>query len=197
MGKNGIGVLFASIAFVAILAGCSGEGNLTVKNEGTTEFQGYVENQSVIINPEASYTTSIYIGKTLGFIGPTDLPVTITGSAATKRAFSEDVTVTRDETTTYRIIDDVGALNFTNAFSLQVNAVSMKMCDSTQFGPNLLPAGHPVAPGTAKVIQVDPACWDILVNYGREEFLDTLFAIPVDVGQVINIAWIPGYVYTP
>jgi len=197
MGKYGIGVLFAAIMFLALLSGCSEEGNLVIKNEGATEFTGYVEDESVIINPGSSYSTSVYIGKTLVVIGPTDLTVTITGSAATKRAFSEDVAVASDETTIYRIIDDVGALNFTNAHFLQVNTVSMKMCDSTEFGPNVLPGGHPVAPGTVKVIQIDPGCWDILVNYGREEFLDTITAVPVDIGQVISLAWVPGYIYTP
>jgi hypothetical protein len=197
MGKNGIRALCAIIVFAIGLAGCSQEGNLVVKNEGATEFQGYVENTQVTIDPGASYSTSVYIGKTLVFIGPTDLTVTISGSAATKKAFTEEVQIKSDETTAYPIIDDVGACSFTNAHFVQMNAISIKMCDSTTFGPNLLQQGHPIPPGTTRVLQIDPGCWDILVNYGREEYLDTVTAVPIEVGKVISIAWVPGYVYTP
>jgi len=196
MGKNGVRVLFVILIFVVGLSGCSQEGNLAVKNESVSEFQGDVENTRVTIDPGESYTTSIYIGKTLAFIGPSGLTVTISGSASTKRAFSDEVEITSDETTVYRIIDDVGACDFTNRYNLQINAISMKMCDSTEFGPNILGQDRAIAPGTTKVIQIDPGCWDILVNYGRQELLDTVTAIPIEVGDEIDIPWVPGYVYT-
>ena len=196
MGKNGIRVLFVILVFVVGLSGCSQEGKLIVKNEGASDFQGTIENTQVTIDPGASYTATIYIGKTLAFVGPSGLTVPISGSAATKRTFSDEILITSDETTTYPIIDDVGACNFANRHYLQINSISIKMCDSTVFGPNLLGQSRAIAPGTAKVLQFDPGCWDILVNYGREELLDTVTAIPIEIGDDINIPWVPGYVYT-
>ena len=196
MGKNGVRVLFVILIFVVGLSGCSQEGKLVVKNDGASEFQGTVENTQVRIDPGTSYTTSIYIGKTLAFIGPSGLTVPIVGSAATKRAFSDEILITSDETATYRIIDDVGACNFTNRYYLQINSINAKMCDSTVFGPNLIGQSRAIAPGTAKVLQFDPGCWDILVNYGREELLDTVTAIPIEIGDDFDIPWVPGYVYT-
>jgi hypothetical protein len=197
MAMNGMRVRISLLIFVLSLSGCSQEGKLIVKNEGATEFQGIVENTQVTIDPDDSYTTTIYIGKTLAFIGPSGLTIPIAGSAATKRAFSDEIEITNDETTTYSIIDDVGACSFVNRYYLQINNISMKLCASTTFSPGILEQGQTIAPGTAKVIQFDPGCWDILVNYGREERLDTVTAIPIEVGDEINIPWVPGYVYTP
>jgi len=196
MGKNGIRVLFVILVFVVGLSGCSQEGKLIVKNEGASDFQGTIENTQVTIDPGASYMTSIYIGKTLAFIGPSGLTVPISGSAATKRAFSDEIRITNDETTTYGIIDDVGACNFANRHYLQITTISIKLCDSTVFGPNLLGQNRAIAPTTSKVLQFDPGCWDILVKYGRDELLDTVTAVPIKIGDDINIPWVPGYVYT-
>lgn len=197
MGKHGMRVTISLLISVLSLLGCSQEGKLIVKNEGATEFQGIVENTQVTIDADDSYTKSVYIGKTLAFIGPSGLTVPISGSAATKRAFSDEIEISNDETTTYSIVDDVGACGFTNRYFLQINAISIKMCDSTTFGPSLLGQGQAVAPGTTKVIQFDPGCWDILVSYGREESLDTVTTIPIEVGDEITIPWVPGYVYAP
>jgi hypothetical protein len=196
MGKNGVRVLFLILIFVAGLAGCSQEGNLVVKNEGVSEFQGDVENTRVTIDPGKSYTTPVYIGKTLAFVGPSGLTVTVSGSANTKRPFSEEVEITSDETTIYRIIDDVGACDFENRHDLHINAISIKRCDSTEFGPNMLGGDRAMAPGSIKVMQIDPGCWDFLVNYGRLELIDTVTAVPIEIGDEIAIPWVPGYVYT-
>jgi hypothetical protein len=197
MGKNGTGALFAIMAIVAILAGCSQEGNLVVANDGASQFQGTVENTHVTIDPGASYRTSVYIGKTLGFIGPTDIKVRIEGSSETKRAFRDETSITSGETTTYRIIDDVGACNFVNSYTLQVNELSYKLCDSTTFSPGVLGVHRSLAPGVRIALQLDAGCWDILVNYGREEFLDTVTAVPIEIGDIVTIHWVPGYAYTP
>lgn len=197
MGRNGIGALVAIAALAACLAGCSQEGNLVVENAGASEFQGTVENTHVTLDPGASYRTSIYIGKSLAIIGPTNIKVAINGSSETKRAFSDQAEVKGDETTTYRIIDDVGAVNLANAYSLAINEISYKLCSETSFSVSLLGTHKSLSPGSSVAIQLDAGCWDILVNYGREELLDTITAIPIDVGHVINIHWVPGYVYTP
>ncbi|MGD1047867.1 MAG: hypothetical protein ABR899_03815 [Candidatus Krumholzibacteriaceae bacterium] len=197
MGKNRIGVLFGIIVFIAAILGCSQEGNLVVKNEGASEFKGTVENTAVIIDPGMSYSTSIYIGKTLAIIGPTDIKVSIEGSSITTRPFRDVIEIKSNETTLYPVKDDVGAVNFSNTYSLAVNQLQIKRCDSTTFGPNLVEANHTIGPGTTTPLQIDPGCWDILVNYGRQGLLDTVESVPVDVGTIIRIAWVPGYVYTP
>ena len=197
MGRNGIRALCAIAALVAGLSGCSQQGDLVVKNEGASTFQGYVETQSVTIDPGASYKTSIYIGKNLVVVGPTDIGVVVKGSSETKKEFSTEVWVKNGETTTYPLVDDVGALNFRNAHSLQVNGIQLKFCSATEFGENLVPKNHTIAPGTTKGIQVEPGCWDVLVNYGKEELLDTVQSVPISVGEIVTIAWVPGYVYTP
>ena len=101
MGKTRIGVLVGIIVFTAAISGCSQEGTLVVKNEGASEFKGTVENTQVTIDPGMSYSTSIYIGKTLAIVGPTELKVTIEGSAETKRLFSDVIQIKSDETTLY------------------------------------------------------------------------------------------------
>jgi hypothetical protein len=197
MRMNGIRVFFAIAVFVVGLSGCSQEGNLVVKNEGASQFQGYVENQSVIIDPGASYSTSVYIGKSLAIVGPSDIGIIIKGASATKKTFSDEIWIKSDETSTYRLIDDVGACNFTNAHFLGINGIQIKRCADAAFGPNLLEKNHTIAPGTTRLIQFDPGCWDILVNYGRLGLLDTVSTLPIGVGKILDIAWVPGYVYTP
>jgi hypothetical protein len=197
MGKNRIGVLVGIIVFIAAVSGCSQQGTLVVKNEGASQFTGTVENTQVAIDPGMSYNASIYIGKTLTVVGPTDIQIPIEGSAETKRAFRATIEIKSNETTVYAIKDDVGACNFTNTYSLAINELSIKRCDGSTFGPNLVERNHTIGPGTTKAMQVDPGCWDILVNYGRQGRLDTVEAVPIGVGTIIHINWVPGYVYTP
>jgi hypothetical protein len=197
MGRKGIRALCAIAALVAGISGCSQQGDLVVKNEGASTFQGTVEGTAVTIDPGASYRTSIYIGKNLFVVGPTDIGVIVEGFSATKKEFSSEAWVKSGETTTYPIIDDVGAVSFQNAYSLQVNGIQIKRCTETVFGPNVVEKNHTIAPGTTKTVQFEAGCWDILVNYGREGLLDTVDAVTVNVGQVILIKWVPGYVYTP
>ncbi len=197
MGRIRIGALLFFFIAAGALFGCSQEGNLEVKNDCQTEFEGYVDNQFVEIAPGDNVKTTIYIGKKAFVIGPDDIEVEIIGGARTKRSFTATVTVKSDETTIYSITDDVGALVFQNAHNLQINGISVKLCDSLQFGDNLLPKNQALSPGTARLIQLDEGCWDILVNFGREQILDTVTAVPVAIGQVLPISWIPGYVYTP
>ncbi len=194
MVRNGYRALFV-IAALAALAGCSQEGDLVVRNDGHSTFQGYVESQLVTIDPGASYKTSIYIGKTFALVGPTDIGVTVKGSSETKKVFETEVWVKSNETTTFVLRDDVGAVNFRNAYSLQINGIFLKRCAESAFGPNLVGNNRTVAPGTTKVIQFDPGCWDILVDYGRDHLKDTVQTVPVSIGQIIDIEWVPGYIY--
>lgn len=191
MGTKHMGALSAIFIIAAALMGCSQEGNLVIQNDASTEFQGYVEDQFVMISPGDDYSTTIYIGKTLAFVGPKDLTVTLAGSAWTKKAFNEEILVTSDEEATYRVIDDIGALNFKNNYIFAVNQVAVKMCDSTTFGPDLISGGRKLSPGDETLVQLDPGCYDILVNYGREERLDTVTAVNLTVGQVIELMWAP------
>jgi len=195
MGRYGMWGLILLLISVVGLSGCSQEGDLIVKNKGATEFQGSVENEHVTIDPGDSYTKSIYIGKSLAVVGPSGISVAISGSCPTKRAFSDEIYLMGDETTIYEINDDVGAVDLVNSYYLKINEVSVKLCSGTAFGSNLLDPASSIAPGTTKVIQIDPGCWDILLNYGRDELLDTVTAIPIALGDEITIPWVPGYVY--
>jgi hypothetical protein len=196
MGRIRIGALLIFFA-AGVFPGCSQEGNLVVRNDCQTEFEGYVDDQFVEIAPGDEVAMSVYIGKKALVIGPNDIDVEISGSAWTKKPFVESISIQSDETTIYPLVDDVGAIIFQNAYSLQINDISIKQCDSLEFGEGLLSKTQVLSPGTAKLIQLDEGCWDILVNYGREQLLDTVTGIPDAIGQVIRISWIPGYTYQP
>ncbi len=191
MGMKNIGALFAIILIAVGLSGCSQDGDLIVKNETSTEFQGYVEGKSVVIDRGMEYRTNIYIGKTLAVVGPKDINVTISGSAWTKKSFTKEIKVTSGETTTFSIINDTGACAFSNNYHLPVNAVSKKDCDSTEFDLNLLEKGEAILPAGWKVLQLDPGCWDILVNYSMKQDLDTVTHVEIEVGAVDTVAWAP------
>ncbi len=197
MGRIRFGALLVFFVAAGISSGCSQDGDLVVKNDCQTEFEGYVDDQFVEIAPGDEVTMNVYIGKRALVVGPTDIDVEISGSAWTKKPFVESVTIQSEEKTVYSLVDDVGAVIFQNAHSLQINEISVKQCDSLQFGESLLSKTQVLSPGTAKLIQLEEGCWDILVNYGREQLLDTVTGIPDAIGQVIRISWVPGYVYTP
>lgn len=195
MGRIRIGALLVLVVAAAAFAGCSEDGDLVIKNECQTEFEGYVDNVFVQIAAGDQTSQTIYIGKTLLIVGPSDIDVDIAGSAKTKRPFIEKIAVKSGETTTYVIDDDAGALQFQNAYKLQINEIRVKLHDNEEFGDNLLGKNQALAPGTARAFQLDGGTWDVLVNYGREGILDTVSSVPIDIGQVVAISWIPGFEY--
>ena len=195
MTKFGIRALIVLTVFAAALSGCSQEGTLVIKNSASTEFSGFVDGTQVTIDTLDSYETSVYIGKSLAVIGPDKISVIVAGSAATKRTFSEEVTIKSGETTTYKVTDDTGALIFTNMYLRSVNEIAARPCDSLAFGPNLLEANRTIPPGSTATIQLDAGCWDIRINYDRDEILEVVDSVQVDIGQIIEIEWTSGYVY--
>jgi len=199
MTKFGIRALIALTIFAAGFSGCSQEGTLVIKNSATTEFTGFVDGTQVTIDPSDSYETTVYIGKSLSVIGPDQFPVVISGSATTKRSFSEEVTVKSGETTTFKITDDTGALIFTNMHLRSVNEIASRPCDSLTFGPNLLEANRTIPPGSARTIQLAAGCWDLQINYDSlsVEILEVVTDVNIATGQIIEIEWTPGYVYPP
>jgi hypothetical protein len=197
MTKFSIRALIALTIFAAALSGCSQEGTLVIKNSASTEFNGFVDGTQVTIDPSGSYETTVYIGKSLAIIGPDNVPVVVSGSATTKRSFSEEITVKSGETTTFRISDDTGALVFTNMHLRSVNEIAARPCDSLVFGPNLLGAKRTIPPGSTRTIQLDAGCWDLQINYDRDEIKETIDDVNIATGQIIEIEWAPGYVYPP
>lgn len=197
MGRKSFGALLVFFVAGGAFLGCSQEGTLVVKNDCTTEFDGYIDNQFVEIAPGDEVALTVYIGKKAFIIGPSDIGVEVTGYAWTKREFVSTVNVESDATTIYSITDDVGAIRFQNAYSLQINEISTKLCDSPEFDESLLSTTEVLAPGTTMLIQLEANCWDILVDYGRDRLLDTVRVTVESVGQVIPIAWTPGYEYQP
>jgi hypothetical protein len=197
MTKFSIHALIALTIFAAGFSGCSQEGTLVIKNSATTEFTGFVDGTQVTIDPSDSYETAVYIGKSLAIIGPDKIPVTVEGSATTKRSFSEEVAINSGETTTFKIADDTGALIFTNMYLRSVNEIAARPCDSLTFGPNLLEAKRTIPPGSTRTIQLDAGCWDLQINYDRDEILEVVTGVDIETGQIIEIEWTPGYVYPP
>jgi hypothetical protein len=197
MTKFGIRALIALTIFTAGLSGCSQEGTLVIKNSASTEFAGFVDGTQVTIDPSGSYETTAYIGKSLAIIGPDHIPVLVEGSATTKRFFSEDVDVKSGETTTFQIVNDTGALIFTNMHTRTVNEIAARQCDGLVFGPNLLDAKRTIPPGTTRTIQLGAGCWDLQINYDRDEFLKEVTGIEMGIGQLIEINWDTSYVYPP
>ncbi len=197
MTKFGIRALIALTVFAAALSGCSQEGTLVIKNSSSAEFSGFVDGTQVTIDPADSYETTVYIGKSLAIIGPDNISVVVAGSATTKRAFSEEVTIKSGETTTYKVTDDTGALIVTNMHLRSVNEIAARPCDSLAFGPNLLEDKKTIPPGSAQAIQLDAGCWDLQINYDQSEFLEIVDSIQITTGQIIEIEWAPGYVYPP
>ena len=197
MGRIRIGALLALFVASGAFLGCSQEGTLIIKNDCNTSFMGYADNQLVEIAAGDEVAMDIYIGKKALIVGPNDIEIEVSGSATTKRAFTTSTTVESDGTTIFSITDDVAAILFQNAYSLQINEISVKTCDSDTFGPSYLSKVQVLSPGTTMLIQLGKSCWDIQVNYGREGLLDTV-TVPVDsLGLIIPIAWIPGYEYEP
>ena len=197
MGRIRIGALLALFVASGAFLGCSQEGTLIIKNDCNTSFMGYADNQLVEIAAGDEVAMDIYIGKKALIVGPNDIEIEVSGSATTKRAFTTSTTVESDGTTIFSITDDVAAILFQNAYSLQINAISVKTCDSDTFGSSYLSKVQVLSPGTTMLIQLEKSCWDIQVNYGREELLDTVTVQVDSLGLIIPIAWIPGYEYEP
>jgi|WetSurMetagenome_2_1015567.scaffolds.fasta_scaffold70516_2 hypothetical protein len=197
MTKFSIRALIVLAICAAGLSGCSQEGTLVIHNSASTEFNGFVDGTQVTIDPSHSYEATVYIGKSLAVIGPDHVPVVVEGSATTKRPFSEEVTIKSGETTTFQIADDTGALIFTNIHLRTVTAVATRACDSLAWGSNLLEAGRIIPPGSTRTIQLGAGCWDLKVTFDPDELIDIVSDIPIETGQVIEIAWDTTFVYTP
>ncbi len=197
MTTFGIRALIALTILAAGLSGCSQEGTLVIKNSASTEFAGLVDGTQVTIDTPGSYETTVYIGKSLAVIGPDAISVVVAGSATTKRPFSEEVTVKSGETTTYLLTDDTGAIIFTNMYLGEVNEINIRPCGGGAFGPDLLGLRKTVPPGSTATIQFEEGCWDIQINYSRDKILEVVTGVQVDIGQIIEIEWTPGYIYPP
>jgi hypothetical protein len=196
MATFGIRALIAVSLMTAALSGCSQEGTLVIENGASTEFTGVVEGTQVTLDTGDSYQTTVYIGRSLAIIGPDHITATVSGSAITTRAFTEEVTIKSGETTTFRVPNDVGALILTNLHTVSINEISARSCGLGDFGPNLL-GGKTIPPGASQTIQLDAGCWDFQINYGREAEIDIVEDAELRVGQVIDIPWVPGYVIPP
>ena len=191
MTKFGAGALIALTIFSAGFVGCSQEGNLVIKNHTATEFTGLVDGIRVNIDSGGKYETTVYIGKRLGgVVGPNEFPVMISGSATTKRPFSSELAVYSGRTTTLLLVDDAGALEFTNRYSRSVNKISARPCGGGAFGGNLLDRSI-IAPNAVAIIQLDEGCWDLEINYDRDELIDVVAGIEIELGRILAYEWTP------
>jgi hypothetical protein len=190
MKSNNALVTFTVTALMLALAGCSSEGDITVINEASTTFAGNLDGKDILLESGDDITQSIYIGKTLTFIGPEEIEVNLHGSAWTKRAFSEMITAEKGKNVMYRISDDVGACYLINFYKVPVNAVKTRKCTESEFGPNLVKTGTVLNPSEGLLIQLDEGCWDFYINYGQQGYKDTISDTST-VGEVNYIRWNP------
>ncbi len=197
MARFGIRALIALTILAAALSGCSQEGTLVIENKASTDFTGTVDGTQVTLDPGGRYEASVYIGKSSGLVGPEQIDVIISGSATTKRSFTDQIEVTSDETTTYEIRNDAGAIVFTNLYVKPVNEIKISECDSLKWGPNLLAPKQTIPPGATVTLQIEGGCWDIQINYDREEYLEVVSGVEFTIGEIIEMEWEPGYVYPP
>lgn len=182
-------VIFFALA--AILAGCSTDGDITIVNNSATAFHGNLEGTGFVIEPGESHTQNVYVGKTFGFIGPSEYDVILYGSAWTVRPFKDIVTAKSGDNFSYTINDDAGALYLVNNYTTTINEISIKRCGEPEYGENLLPMGKYLSPGFGFLLQLDTGCWDIKVIYGKDDLPSYVSNQDVVIGQSAYLYWIP------
>ena len=184
------------ICIAALLAGCSTDGDVTVKNEASTNFTGVLHEDRIEIPAGGQVTMNIYIGKSLLFVGPEERDISLTGSAYTKKPFTTTMNITNGESTTYSIKDDCGALILENGFSSFIDTIKVKHCTDTQFGPTILGPNETITTRKDFLIRLDDGCWDIAIYYfDSEAHWDTIFNFPSDLGEVTLLVWHPDSTY--
>jgi hypothetical protein len=182
-------ILFILLA--GALAGCSRDGDVTIVNDCSTPFDGYVKSQSISLAPGDSWSSNVYIGKKGFFVGPDDIDIPFGGSTFTKRPFDGTITITADETTTIRVSSDAGAIFFTNSYSQPVRSLSMRRCSESEYGENLLGPGVELAQRKTFLIRLNEGCWDLLIQYGTAGLSDAVSNDTILVGEVDTILWTP------
>jgi len=194
MKREHVLVAIAVLALSAALTGCSQDGDLTIVNDSASKFRGALKGDRITIEPGESMTENIYIGKTFAFIGPDEIDVTLSGLAWTKREFTEEVTVKSGETTTYRIVDDIGACYIQNMYGDIITAIKIKRCADQEFGPNLMEGE--INTGRGFLLQLDDGCWDVHIIYTLQVYSYYIEDMPMHVGDIIRIYWHPDSTYT-
>ncbi len=186
-------VLMTVLALAAIIAGCAVDGDITITNDSSTLLRANLEGEDFEIEPGGSHSQNVYIGKSFGFIGPSEYNVLLYGSAWTKRYFEDVVTAKGGETTTYTVKDDVGAFDFINNFTTIVNQISISRCacDTVGCWVDLLEMGKSLGPGIHLLIQVDAGCWDLEITYSKDDLISYMRDELIEIGQVRELSWIP------
>lgn len=179
------------ISIILLITGCSQDGDVKVVNNCNTTFTGELNNEAITIDPGESYSENVYIGKRLVVIGPDSYDIELSGSAWTKKEFSTTITVKTNETTTYTIDDDIGAIKLTNDYIKDIIELRIKKCSDTEYGDKLINDSHPLKPGKFFLIKKNAGCWDIYLKYGRAETEDTLKNIETQVGVITEVSWNP------
>jgi hypothetical protein len=158
-----------------------------------TPFLGNLEGEEIEIEPGGSYTQNVYIGKSFGFIGPSEFDVLLYGSSYTKRFFEQIITAKGGETTTYSVKDDVGAFDFVNNYTTIVNQVSISRCDcdADSCWVDLLELSESLGPGVHLLIQVDPGCWDLKIIYHKDDLVSYMTDESIEIGEVVELLWVP------
>ena len=186
-------IILAIILLSAAFAGCTVEGDLTIKNDSTARLSLVLQKtQKIKLDPGESMTQTVYIGKSSMLIGPDSRNVGMSGASWTKRYFTDYVDVTSDETTVYAVESDCGAVFFTNTYNKTVNELLVRTCADSVYSDNLLEEGQYLNPSDDIIIKLDPGCWVFKVIYGNQSDIDSTQVDDIDIGQVIYLQWTPA-----
>ena len=176
----------------AAIAGCTVEGDLTIKNETTTRLALTLQRtEKIKLDPGESYSETVYIGKSSLLIGPDSRTIGMSGASWTKRYFTDYVDVTSDGNTAYTVVSDCGAVFFTNTYNKTVTELLVRTCADSVYSDNLLAEGQLLNPADDIIIKLDPDCWVFKVIYGNQNDIDSVQVDDIDIGQVIYIQWNP------
>ena len=184
--------ILAIILLSTAFAGCTVEGDLTIKNETTTRLAlVYQRTQKIKLDPGESVSQTVYIGKSSLLIGPDSREVGMSGSSWTKRYFTDYIDVNSDANTVYTVKSDCGAVLFTNAYNKTVTELLVRTCADSVYSDNLLEEGQYLNPSDDIVIKLDPGCWVFKIYYGNLGDIDSVQVDDIDIGDVEYIYWNP------
>jgi len=176
----------------AAFAGCTVEGDLTIKNETSARLALTLQKtEDIKLDPGESYSSTIYIGKSSLLIGPGEREIGFSGASWTKRYFTAYIDVKSDETTSYTVVSDCGAVLFTNTYNQPIDEMLLRACPDTVYSDNILEEGQILNPADDIVLKLDPGCWWVIVYYGNQYDVDSVVVSDIDIGDIQYINWNP------
>jgi hypothetical protein len=184
--------ILAIILLSAAIAGCTVEGDLTIKNETTARLALTLQKtEKIRLDPGETYSSTIYIGKSSLLIGPSEREIGFSGASWTKRYFTDYIDVKSDATTSYTVVSDCGAVLFINTYTKPISEMQLRECLETVYSDNILAEGQILNPADDIVLKLDPGCWWVKITYGNLDEIDSVQVDDIDIGDIQYINWNP------